>query len=1014
MIFNVYVNTGARQLLNLEKKGLLSREYGYVWQEINNSREMKNVSEKISGDTISGLYRQNRFKGKIRDLPSLAAIKELNEIKDFHKTITITDRHGILLAQLQTTHTCVFLSDLNEILISSLLTTEDKSFFKRKSAYDFNALARAIGSSLWKSLRSFKLHRPRGSSTIHMQVARFLLMKYDKRGYAFSEQNIARKIQEIKLAQALKLTYDNQEVLTAYINHCVSAGRGMQGYYDISMKLFGVQPKDLSLAQNLYLSRLVKWNRQVPTKIINQIKTSMPSLARHFSWSEEQQVSIIQSLDTLEFLPSQNLIPEHSHLIDLANEYWKQVCEQNGITGSQLEDMDIADPESMIRRYGNLTIALTIDYRLQSLLEQLVDNRGFGPDTTIRSDILIGSEGTDIAVSTNIPADTLRKVTVLSSDSVIKNSGSILHLKSDDTLIQNIRYKKISNHIRRSCFTYRRDTVTVAGQYFAYAIMNSRTRELLAYYSRDRLGSRLQSLHRNRIPNGSSTAKPLVYALAYDLGIYSPTDMATDDVEIVDSCAWARQFYGPSEKPTGMTYLLAAEKNGYTVHNHHKSFDGYDYLFNHLANSNNIMAVETMYRLNTDMDNDNEQSEKVRSFLLRTGTDFTNNTKYITGPSLYAAISGICSEPSAIDSINRICKNRYSIALGTLELSLYEQLHLFNLLYDGNLIVKPSKHPGLFVKKIDLAGNELKFEDSISHRTIFDTITRINPVHLGLHKRLVSGNNRETQNYDICDLYEHSGPISNFAKSGTTDDIIKPYYSEKNDKSRTNYGLWNAILRLNLKKEDLLQAIESNPALKEKKYYKQLLRKEPEQQTIDVTVSCIGECNQRHTGSPDGKTLHSYVSSSLLKQFGIPCSSGFYQTYEQQIKQETSNRVKFADFRNESDLSGWSKFMLKLKTGFKSNITGENIAFERSRSGGALRLKGKSYRAMLRFGPYMGKESKRFLSLLEQLRGPLEKEEAMKVLKEIGLMEIRNKYLKGELEQACGSLIRSALELTER
>lgn len=1010
----IYVNYGAKQLLKLEEKGLLSRNYGYVWQEINSSIEMNKFSGIISGDSISS-EPQNRISGeKIRDFPSLAAISELNEIKNLHKTITITDRHGIVLAKLQTTHNCVFLTDINDILISSLLTTEDKNFYRRKSAYDYNALLRAVFSSVWKSIKTFKLQRPKGSSTIHMQVARFLLMKYDSRGYAYSQQSLSRKLQELKLAAALKLSYSNQEILTTYINHCVNAGRGMRGYHDISMKLFGVHPRELSLAQSLYLSRLVKWNRHVPSKIIAQIKSSMPSLAKHFKWSDKQQDTIIHSLDTLSFRTAQNTIPTRSHLIDLANEYWKKICKGNGIDDSELPEMDIADPESMIRRYGNLTIRLTIDYRLQSMLEQLVDSRGFGPDTTIRSDIRIGSEEVSLPLTEAISAcrDTLRKVIVLKEDSIIRISGNTVKLHKNDTLIQNIRYKKDKNHIRRSCFTYYRDTLTVSGQYFAYAIMNSKTRELLAYYSRDRLGSRLQSLHVNRNPNGSSTSKPLIYAIAYDLGIYSPTDMASDDIEYGDSCAWARHFYGSEEKPVGVTYHLAAEKSGYTVHNHHKRFDGYDYLFNHLSNSNNIMAVETMYRLNTEMTGNDPKFQKVKSFISRAGMDVFYTGNQITGPSLYTALAGLCTGSAFTDSVKKLCSNRYSIALGTLELSLYEQLHLFNVIYDGRLVHNPSEHSGLFIKKIELAGNEINFHDSLPVRTIFDDMKKLHPVHLGLHKRLVNATFPALNNLDICNSGKLN--VSNFAKSGTTDDIIKPYYATITDKSRTNYGLWNAVLRLNLKKEDLLEAIRSDSLSIDQKT-SPTFGQIPEQETVDVTLACIGECNRNRTGTPDGKTLHSFVSTSLLKRFGAPpCSSGFFQAYERQIKEETSDQVKFADFLDKSDLSGWSKLMIKLKSGFDSNISGEKIVFEKPRFGNGVRLRGKNYRKMLKFAPHMGKESKRYLSLVEQLREPITMENLGEILEEMKSIEIRNKYVKEELDKACSSLLRSAQKLMTR
>lgn len=1010
LFLDLYIGFCSRQLLKLENEGALSREFGYVWQEINSSREMNAVSEKIGNELKLDSSPSTSKKRLAKDFPSLAAIKELNKLKSLYKTITITDRFGIPLAQLQTTHTCLHLEEINDILISSLLATEDHHFFERKKAYDYNALVRAACVSLWRSLTTFKVHVPRGSSTIHMQVARFLLMKYDNRGYSYTEQSLSRKFQEIKLAQALKEIYSDREILTTYVNHCVSAGKGARGYYDISVKLFGIPPEKLSIAQSLYLARLVKWNRHLPQKIIHQIKASMPSLSEHFKWSKDQQNSILQSLDTLTFRPPQKIITRHSHIIDLANEYWKQICSLNGMKDDELKDIDIANPESMIRRYGNLTITLTLDFRLQSHLERLVNARGFGADTTIRSDIRIASEGTDYPAG-SLPPDTLRKVTILLKDTIITDPGTGYQtsLKKHDTLIQNIRYKKsINNYIRRSCYTYKRDTLRVSGQYYCYAMIDSRSRELLAYYSRDQLGSRLQSLHTNKNPNGSSTAKPIIYALAYDLGIYNTTDMASDDEVFGDTCAWARIPYGPPDKPVGMRFLFTPDKKGYLVHNHHRRFDGYDYLFNHLSNSNNIMAVETMYRLNTDMSSSSDQSQKIQSLITRTGISIPYKNSTITGPSLYAALTGLCVPYSKPDSVTRSCKDNYSTALGTVELSLYEQMHLFNILYDSKIVLQPQKHPSLFIKSVHLAGNDVSIKDSLIYRTIFDNTNNIKPVQLALHKRLIANPSERLRSYDICN---NEGLKSNFAKSGTTDDIIKPYYADTRDTSRTNYGLWNAVLRLKMSRADMISAINKDSVLQLNSKMKKICETIPDKQIIDVTLACIGECNLMHTGLRDGKTLHSYISTSLLHNFGIPCSSGFYNSYEKEIINETSDKVKYAHLSEKSNLDSWSRLVLKLKTGFNHQVSADDITFEKNRSGKKIRLKGKSYRTMLKFSQYLGNNSKHYLSLIEKLREPQNFAQVEAVTGEILAIEVKNQYLKKELQKACESLIASAADL---
>jgi hypothetical protein len=784
------------------------------------------------------------------------------------------------------------------------------------------------------------MYLPRGSSTIHMQVARFLLMKYDNRGYAFTERSIGRKIQELKLAQALEMKYTKEEILMVYVNHCVTAGRGMRGYYDISEKLFGLPPCDLSIAQSLYLSRLVKWNRHVPSKIINQIKINMPALIRNFKWKKELADSIYRSLDSLSFKNSKDVIPRNSHLIDLANEYLREICRMNGMDSSLFSDIDISNPESTIRRYGDLTITLTLDYRLQTFLEKIVKTRGFGSDTLINA-------------------------------------------------------------------------LSVEGQFYSYAIMDSKTRELLAYYSKDRLGSRLRSLTVNKNPNGSSTAKPLVYALAYDLGIYKPTDMASDNEEVTDTCPWERKILLNSTKPVGMIYQHTTEKAGYKVHNSHYQFDGYDYLFNHLSNSNNIIAVETIYRLNSDLsDSREQQSGKMLSLLNRIGASELISKQRVTGPDVYTAIVSRCIANSLSANERSLHEQRYSIALGTFELTLYDQMHMFNILYDGKLIEKPSKHPRFFIKAVELSGNKVQYSDSIKAIHLFEDFASIHPVHLGLHKRLISNSGDRLDVYDLCDSQEGQS-LSNYAKSGTTDDIFKPYNSDNSDISKTNYGLWNAILRLNLTKKDMIRVLTSDSVLNKVDIAKSNTMLIPDDEMIDVTLACIGECNELNTGSRDGKTLHSYVSTALLHEFGIKCTTGFFKKYEKQIVEKTSDKVKYANNVEKSNLSVWSKTMIRLRSGKRSERTEKTIRFEKQNRTSGIRLKGKNFHTIEKIAPYMGSSSKEYIKLINKLKNPESFSEIKAVIDEMKMIEITNQVLKRELDLICEYLIKSADEFRD-
>jgi membrane peptidoglycan carboxypeptidase len=988
-LFIHYIDFSAKKLVELEQNGLLSRKYGYVWQEINANNDM-NLAEQTITSGLNGFdTRDDTRQSKVKNFPSLAAVAELNKIKSLNRTIRVNDRNGIVLADIQTIHTSINLTDLNEILLKSLIATEDKHYYTRSHGYDFNAIMRATAKAALRSLVTFKLQYPRGSSTIQMQVARFLLMKYDRRGFAYTEKSVLRKLNELKLSQALGLMYSKDDILYLYVNHCVAAGRGMLGYHDISMGLFGVTPDKLSVPQSLYLSRIVKWNRQVPQKIINQIKANMPALREQFRWDRNDEKEISNALDTLTFRDPRPIIASNSYVLDLANEYWKMICRHNGMSSSEVAQMDIADPESSIRRYGNCSITLTLDYRLQKLLDNIVNKRGFGSDTLLRTDVRLGGEGYTF-FSETVPSDSMRQVSVIENDTTFTfDDGVTSSLLGGDTLVCNIRYKKLENDsIRRSCFYYKRDTLRVSGQYYAYAIMDSKTGKLLAYSSCDKLGSRLQSLNVNKTPNGSSVAKPLIYALNYDLGVYQPSDMLSDDEEYRDTSLWARTRIVKNGVAVGMNYKNVPDRGGYEVHNHNDTFEGYDFVYNHLSNSNNIVAVETMYRFTNALKG---KTNKVRQLLDRTAISNLQGKNELTGPEFYSALVSVLS-----NSNDRFSSN-YSAVLGTVELTLLEQMHLFNVLYNNRIIEAPFQHPSLFINDVSLGESSVAFTDNIKTYTLFNDLKSIRPVHLALHKRLVSNGTDLMVQYDQCS--DSSLLLSNFAKSGTTDDIIKPFNADITDSAKTNYGLWNAVLHIRLTKNDLENAMMDDSLLKQRNY--PAVTDSVADEELDITLACIGESNRQFTGNRDGKSLHGYVSREILHKFGVPCTSGFYARYEDSLTKNVSARKKYMT-NDKSDLSFLSKTMVSLKSAFGAKAAIDDLRFDND-----LRLKGKSYRTMLRFAKYTGDQSREYNAMLDTLKKGVSRDESIRIVQKISIIETDNQVLKRDMERACAILIKS-------
>lgn len=1039
-LFRVYINGSAKRIISLEKKGLLSREYGYVWSEINLNKEMHRVKRRMTGnDTVIWSDSLVNSRNVREDIPSISAIKELNTLQQLSKVISITDRNNYPLAEIRTTQNLIRLAELNPFLLEALLFTEDKNWRSRKCAYESKALIRAVIYATFQSLKNFKPVAPRGTSTIHQQVARFLLLKFNKKGYTYTDKSVSRKIKEIKIAQALMLNYSKEEILEVYINHCVSAGRGMVGFYDISMGLFNCPPNELDTCRSLYLARLVKWNSHVPRKISSRIKSNLSRLADHFHWTKEKMVSIGEALDTLTFNKPRKIITDHSHLIDCANVNWLKLCENSGMNGVELHKMDIANPESMIRRKGHLRIQLHIDIRLQRLLEEEVNARGYGNDTTIITDVRIGSYGHDV-IMTKSPNDSLRVVSILSKDSLFSepNSSFTTPLNTGDTLITNIRYTEKGKGIyKRSLYFYKRDSIQIPGQYYSYAIINAKTGELLAYFSKDGLGSNLNSLLRNRVPNGSAIAKPVIFALNYDLGNYNSITMMTDREEVSDSLPWARSFNIDTIRTdpvdtVGMIYHRTSQKGGYEVHNHHKSFDGYDYAFNHLARSNNIITVEGIYRLNCLLFNSNgvltEKGKPVVAMLsrLQLQESFSPQTgrRRITGPRLYSVIAGCTG--ARVDSIWEGKRNipmphdNYSIALGTLELSLYEQMHLFNMFYQNRLISNPADHPSLVIKSAIIAGENLEFTDSIPYYTPFSDANNLKPVKLGMHKRLISDPTDQLTGYDIYysslseskDLKKTTNLLSNYAKSGTTDDIILPYNNEPGTKARTNYGLWNATLRIKLTRDGFFSLLTDSllPGnINPEEYVSEL----PGNEIMDITLACIGECNFENTGVRDGKTLHKFISKRILHEYGMPCKEGFYRRYERYLHSITPDSIRFKDLLEKEILSSSKLSKILSKTKKKKLAALDELRFVKKFIFG-LWLEKKSYFKLLSYAPYLGIHADQYLTIIEKLKKSKNVPKARNYLEELKNLEIDKPRLKRDIDKAVEVLINNLEKFENR
>jgi len=897
-----YFDAWGTRLVDLEERGLLSKEFGAGWQDVLAGQTMDKEAHRITEPHTADTASQVRIVDGIvlADYPSLSIIERLREIRTYSNTIEITDRNNRPLAAIKTDHCRARINEFPPVLLTAIIAAEDQTFRTNTLGFEFGSFVRAAARAALSSALTLRRQPMRGTSTITQQVAKLFISRLDATGRRHISRSIDRKLRELRLAAALRRRYGPDDILEVYCNHCVTSDYGLVGYKDIAVGLFNKELRQLSDAQCIYLSRMVKWGRNVRKKIIAQCRIDMPRMGKVLGWNAEKQREILAQIDTLTFTRPKRVDAVYGSLVDLANEFWLLTLRQNGFSEEQAVQMDLIDPASLIRKKGNLKISLSIDAPLQKALETFVNSRGYAPDTTIMSELCIAKSDT-IITRRLPPKDTVRAGRILREPIDLRETSStdLTTLNPGDSVFVTINYRKLgSDRYRRTLTTWYRKPVIVDGQYYAYCIMDSRTGRLIAYYSKDRLGSRLACLLRNRTPNGSSTAKPIFNALNFDLSNFLPYSKWNDNVEIADSVPWKRTLERKHGRPWGAVFLSSAVRGRtYTVHNHYNVFEGCQYVFDLLATSNNILGVESVYRINRRLFDANGEvaadAFPLVQYCYRIGA-FSRirdslRLRYMTGVRAYKELvraAGI-NVDSIVTAGNRALASdsMYSVALGTLELSLYEQMHLFNILYNNDLIERPAEHPSLVLQSIVCNGDTMTVADTVRLCHPFADANNLRPTWLGMHKRLVSNAADGLNDFDIAlppqdsaapdSIYTDNkyrfealmlrDPPANFAKSGTSDDCIKPFDAPAGSDAKTNYGLWNAVIRINL-------AALSGDSIPDVK---------------DLTVACIGECSEKHTGVRDGKTLHKFLTAGLLKKAGIRSPNGFYARYEEYLRTVT-------------------------------------------------------------------------------------------------------------------------------
>src|SRR5919108_6690051 len=158
---------------------------------------------------------------------------------------TIYAKDGSVLATLylDENREIVRLGRVGDVARDAVLAIEDARFYEHPGV-DFQGIVRAVVSNV----RAGRIEQ--GASTITQQLARNVFATIG------TEETLARKIHEARVAMRLETIYSKEEILELYLNE-VYFGRGVYGIGTAAEYYFGTKARNLTLSQAALLAGLI-------------------------------------------------------------------------------------------------------------------------------------------------------------------------------------------------------------------------------------------------------------------------------------------------------------------------------------------------------------------------------------------------------------------------------------------------------------------------------------------------------------------------------------------------------------------------------------------------------------------------------------------------------------------------------------------------------------------------------------------------------------------------------------
>jgi penicillin-binding protein 1C len=176
----------------------------------------------------------------------------------------LLDRHGELLQELRLDPSIrrgdwTPLANVSPALTAAVLRAEDRRFFEHAGVDWLAAGKAALGN--WLNAR------PRGASTLTMQLAALLDARYRARG---GRRDVAEKWRQMRAARELEKSWPKADMLEAYLNLAPFRGE-LTGIDAAARGLFDKRPDGLSDGESLILAALIRSPNAKPGEVAKRV-----------------------------------------------------------------------------------------------------------------------------------------------------------------------------------------------------------------------------------------------------------------------------------------------------------------------------------------------------------------------------------------------------------------------------------------------------------------------------------------------------------------------------------------------------------------------------------------------------------------------------------------------------------------------------------------------------------------------------------------------------------------------